>query len=230
MNHMKRIFLLIVLGGGLITQLSCLTSIHPLVTRDRVVTDNRIVGQWKYGEQQLQIDALPNSSYMRELTKIQGGEKNPQALKGEERADSIFYSKTYILSFRENNVDYYMVAALINIGKSIFLDLYPAAMYDSTNEIGRMYSFNPDYLPVFTMAKLEITGNDKLVIKFIDGNFVRNQINQGKVRIKYEKDNLFDTFLVTASSVELQQFLEKYGNDERLFNEENTIVLTRRGK
>jgi len=47
-------------------------------------------------------------------------------------------------------------------------------------------------------------------------------------RIKNETDELYGTFLITASTRELQQFLEKYGNDSRFFNKENSVTLNRK--
>ena len=48
------------------------------------------------------------------------------------------------------------------------------------------------------------------------------------MKIKHETDDLYDTFLITASTNELQQFIQKYGNDDRFFNKENSVTLIRK--
>jgi hypothetical protein len=50
-------------------------------------------------------------------------------------------------------------------------------------------------------------------------------LKKGTLAIKYEKDDLFETDLITASSMDLQRLLAKYGRDERLYDKENTITL-----
>ena len=39
---------------------------------------------------------------------------------------------------------------------------------------------------------------------------------------------LYDTFLITASTNELQQFILKYGKDDRFFSKENSVTLIRK--
>jgi len=50
-------------------------------------------------------------------------------------------------------------------------------------------------------------------------------LNNGTAAVRYEKDDLFATTLITASSDELRQFLTRYGNDERLYSSKNTVTL-----
>ena len=76
------------------------------------------------------------------------------------------------------------------------------------------------------MAKVVFNGNH-MEFRFLDSDFIRNQLINGRVGIKFEKDDLFRTSLITASSNDLQQFLRKYGNDERLYNKENTVTLNK---
>ncbi|MEJ0101250.1 MAG: hypothetical protein WDO19_01270 [Bacteroidota bacterium] len=81
-------------------------------------------------------------------------------------------------------------------------------------------------MPSHTIARISFH-NSIMEIKFLNGNFIKNQLEKGAMAVKYESDPLFNTALVTASPVELQQFIAKYGNDERLYSAENTITLTK---
>ena len=60
------------------------------------------------------------------------------------------------------------------------------------------------------------------------GDYIKEIVQTGKARISHEYDPLFGTFVISASSQQLEQFLEKYGDDERLYSEENTITLFRK--
>ena len=79
-----------------------------------------------------------------------------------------------------------------------------------------------------TIAKLEWKNNNSLIIHFLDGDYIKQIVLNGNARIKHEYDPLFGTFAITASSDELEQFVEKYGNNENLFKGGNTIILTRK--
>ena len=210
---------------------SCITSLQPLVTYDRVVTDNRVVGNWAHNNEDLKIEPLPQSKFAKEIEKLSTNQKGKiHTLTGDEKKDSIFYSKMYMVTFDRKGASYYMAAGLIKIGNNLFMDLFPAAMHDTKvkEDLSNPYSLNYDYQGGFTIAKVEMNNNQQITLKFIDGSFVKQQILAGSMRLKHEKDALFDTFMITASTNELRQFVEKYANDERVFSKDATIVLTRK--
>ena len=76
--------------------------------------------------------------------------------------------------------------------------------------------------------KVNINANAALDLSFVDGEFIREQVNAGKMKLKHESNELFGSFLITASTSELQAFLEKYGNDERVFSKKTSVHLTRK--
>jgi hypothetical protein len=65
-------------------------------------------------------------------------------------------------------------------------------------------------------------------LDFIDGGYLYDQIKAGRMKIKNETNEMYDSFLITASTTELQQFLQKYGSDDRFFNKENSVTLIRK--
>jgi hypothetical protein len=74
-----------------------------------------------------------------------------------------------------------------------------------------------------------MTNQHTLAIIPANSDFVREQIINKRVQVKHESDLLTGTLLITASSAELRQFIQKYGHDERLFSSKNSITLTRKG-
>ena len=80
------------------------------------------------------------------------------------------------------------------------------------------------YTTTHSIAKLIFRGSE-LELRILNGDFIKEQLSNGTAAVRYEKDDLFATTLITASSDELRQFLTKYGNDERLYSSKNTITL-----
>jgi len=137
--------------------------------------------------------------------------------------------ETYSISFERNGIEYDMKGALTRIQEDLFIEIAPSLITDPQRPEGSGYEYNFSYLPTFTIAKLVIKNNQSLDLQFLNGDYIKEQINDGNMRIKHEKDGLFGSFVVTASSSELGQFFEKYRSDDRLFSPKNSITLIRKG-
>jgi hypothetical protein len=227
---MKKLLIFILAGLSLASLSSCITSLQPITTYDRAIKDNRLIGNWLHENEDFTIEYFTQSNLAKELGKLPPAKREQlPSLTGDKTTDSIFHSKMYVVSFKRNEASYYMAAAIMKIGDGLFMDLYPLLMQDKKvkEDLSNPYSLNYDYQAGFTMAKVEI-GNQQLKLKFIDGSFVKTQILAGRMRLKHEKDPLFDTFMITASTADLRQFLEKYGDDERVFSKDATIALIRK--
>ena len=85
-----------------------------------------------------------------------------------------------------------------------------------------------DRLHTYTIARVQFTNTNIIKLDFINGSFLYDQIKDGRMKLKHESDDLYDTFVITASPNELQQFIQKYGNDDRFFNKENSVTLIRK--
>jgi hypothetical protein len=137
------------------------------------------------------------------------------------REDSIFYAKFYVISYRENNFEYVWLGGMTKINEYFYLDLTPEECIRDGKE---MYGgFNTS-----SIAKLSWENNNSMVLSFLNGDYIKEIISNGNARVRHEHDPLFGTFIITASSQELHQFLEKYGNDSRLLKGGNTVTLIRK--
>ncbi|HEY0680507.1 MAG TPA: hypothetical protein VGD17_19635 [Chitinophagaceae bacterium] len=223
---MKKIFLMLLSGIAMISMTSCVTSLERLVTPDKITTDPRITGNWLNDGEEFKIVPMQQSELVKDLTRFLG--KSTFMTTGDDEKDSIFLSKTYIVSYERNDVQYHMIAGLMKTGNNVFLDLFPVAMNDPKASESNPYGFNNDYLSGYTIAKLEMKSNSSLTLKFIDASFITENIKNGKMRVKHEMNELFGTFMITASSTDLQKFVQKYGNDERIFSKESSVTLTRK--
>ena len=205
---------------------SCLTSLHNLATYKNVVSDNRITGNWRHDDMTMKIETIPTSSFFKKLTsaKVNGEEKKSVY---DSKEDSLLYSISYIIDFTKNNYRYYMACCLTRIGDDLYADMQPLSAESvnksTTSDIDDLFS-GGSYTSTHSIAKL-IFRSGELELRILNDDFIKEQLSNGNAAVRYEKDDLFATTLITASSDELRQFLSKYGNDERLYSSKNTITL-----
>jgi hypothetical protein len=221
----KKLFLVASLGTMALLN-SCLTSLHNLVTYTTVVSDNRITGNWQHDDMTMKIEAVPTSSFLKNLTsaKVNGEEKKSVY---DSKEDSMLYSKSYIVDFTKNNYRYYMACCLTRIGDDLYADIEPltAGPVNKTgaNNIDDLFN-GGSYTTTHSIAKVIFAGSE-MQLRILNGDFIKERLNNGTAAVKYEKDDLFSTTVITSSSNELRQFLTRYGNDERLYSSKNTVTL-----
>ena len=201
----------------LLTLSSCLTIMQSLITPDNIITDKRIEGLWsKSDSKSILVQKLMDSKFKKMFTELKDDWKYTAR-------DSVFYTKLYVISFREENLGYTWLAGIVKIQGQYFLNLVPEdILNDNENEV------HVEGMATSSIAKLEWKNDNSLILYFLNGDYIKEIILSGKARIKHEYDPLFDTFVITASSGELEQFLERYGNNQSLFKGGNTIILTRK--
>jgi hypothetical protein len=228
---MKKIIICTMTLILLLLHSSCLTVLQPVVTIQNMITDKRVIGSWQLKNDVITIEKMDESYIYHELNKIKGGDLNDfrAPLHGKDKEDSVFYSKAYAVSFKKNGVDYYMSASLTRIDNNLYMDLLPVLINDPQQPDGTGYELNYDYLPTFTAARLEIKSNESISIQFLNGEYIKEQVKSNRLKISHEQNNLFGTFVITASSNELYKFLQKYGQDDRLYTGGNSVTLTKKG-
>ena len=125
-------------------------------------------------------------------------------------------------------MQYLLFGSMIKLNGRLFMNFTPVDMIstDSTSTITEINFDNR--LNSYTIARVQFGTVNTMKLDFIDGGYLHDQIKAGRMKIKNETDELYGTFLITASTRELQQFLEKYGNDSRFFNKENSVTLNRK--
>ena len=205
---------------------SCLTSLQRLVTYTTVATDNRITGNWQYEDLQVKIESIPGSRFFQDIMASIPPRDEKKSLY-DSKEDSMLYSKSYVADFSKNGYRYYMFCSLIRLGDDIFADIAPIDAKPLNNPTAKDVDdlFNGGtYISSHSIAKVVFQGN-QMEFRFLNSDFIRDQLNNGRVAIKYEQDELFQTSLITSSAKDLQQFLTKYGSDERLYSKENTVTL-----
>ncbi len=123
----------------------------------------------------------------------------------------------YILTHRERShsdtVTTRLCVHLTEIGGLRYMDFKPYP--PKSKELQGRFASN--YLFAHTFAQYRMDANG-LMIYPIDTEYVEKLIRQKRVRLKHERIG-DDEIVLTASTIELRAFLEKYGDDPALFSE-----------
>ena len=205
---------------------SCVTSLNRLVTYSTVSTDKRITGTWQLENFEIKIESIPVSAFYKDLLASTKTKEEKKSV-FDSMEDSILYSNSYVVDFVKNGYRYYMICSLVKLGNNLFANIEPVDA-KSISTPGEKETEDPlsegSYIASNTIAKVEFRENE-MEFQFINADYVQSQLNNGRLAIKYERDNLFATDLITASSADLQHFLTKYGNDQRLYIKENSVTL-----
>jgi len=200
---------------------SCITSLQPLVTKNTVVTDSRLTGTWNSDGQDYAIQKFFESDLYKKYREGSFGFSV--------KRDSILNSKSYIVRYTKNKIKYDLYGSMIQLNGEYFMNFYNADLNDDDSSSISERAICPTcLLQSYTIARIRFSNSNTIKLDFIDGDFLYKQINVGRMKLKHETDELYDTFLITASTYELQKFIQKYGNDDRFFDKENSVTLIRK--
>ena len=221
---------LLALSVLLVTASSCVTSLQPLVTYNTAIIDNRIEGAWGQDGQEYIVQKVFNSEFYTKRKKDleKSRKENNGQVSEKDKRDSALFSKSYIIKYSKDGIQYLLFGSMIKLNGRLFMNFTPADMTSTDTSDTEIEINLSNRLDSYTIARVQFTNNNALKLDFIDGDFLYKQIKAGHMKIKNETDDLYDTFLITASTSELKQFLEKYGADNRFFNKENSVTLNRK--
>lgn len=204
---------------------SCIPSLHPLWTQDKLVFENKLLGEWV--QKDSESDRISNWNFSG------GFDKEKNLVEG------------YDLIYKEGKTEAKFEIHLVRLGEHFFFDIFPDELEHLKFEnktlavplevkgFGSSTSEQPDIelnslyfqhmLPVHTFAKVEIEKDEVKIFRF-DMEWLDDLFRERKVRIKHEELN-DGQIVLTAPTEELQKFFEKYADDEKAFLE--PIILRR---
>lgn len=104
------------------------------------------------------------------------------------------------------------LAHVVSIGTNYFLDLYPLPEFTDA-------SFGENLFPVHTFMKMDIT-DGKLNLTLFDLEKLNKLFESNLIRLRHEKVD--GQVLITAQPKEIQKFLEKYADDESVYESVDT--------
>jgi hypothetical protein len=193
MNTKKTLFCLLALLMG-----GCLPvmSLHPLYTEDTTVFEEKLLGTWTPDS---------NEPGMWQFTPAQD---EPKAYK-------------LIIHDKDDNKGSF-TARLVKLDSRYFLDIFPDQFPCNLEDPNQTdWAYNSIFLiPTHTFLKVESIV-PKLRIKLTQDEPLRNLLDDNPDAIDYTTIN--DRTVLTSNTKQLQQFILKYADDERLFPHEMTL-------
>ena len=213
-----------------VTFMSCVTSIHPLFSSSNietdVITDDRIIGSWKDDDQEYMVQAFFKSDFFGNFAK--GQKDNSGKPTESEKRDSLLFSRSYMINYIKNGIKYELFGNMTRLNGQVFMNFMGINVQNADTNSKNDEIKLPNRIESFTIARLKVINTNTIKLDFINGDFLYKQINAGRMKIKHESDELYETFLITASTNELRSFIEKYANDDRFFDKENSVTLIRK--
>jgi hypothetical protein len=227
---MKKLFIVLIIS--LVVWQSCVTSLQPLATYNTAIVDDRLAGTWNSDGQDYEVQKFFDSDLFKyikkEMDKYKGNADKELSEKEMEDFAPMLYFKSYVIKYTKDKIEYVMFGSMVKLNGQFFINFGPIDINTDKNKEQAFEIPSTDRLATHTIARVQFTNSNTVKLDFIDGDFLYEQVKAGRMKINNERDDLYDTFLITASTDELQQFIQKYGNDDRFFKKENSVTLIRK--
>lgn len=193
-----------ILAFGLLVVLlnSCVYSLFPIYTDDTLVYFPDLIGRWKIegaSSDYVEFSNLPKEKgFFDNSSENEPGDPSKQ--------------KSYLVEIMDDGDKEVFVGHIAEIGKDFFLDLYPREQdFDET--------LASNMMPVHTFIKLNFR-NDQLDLTSFDLEKLNKLFESNLIRLRHE--NVDGTILITAQPKEIQKFLDRYSDDETVFDDTET--------
>jgi len=133
--------------------------------------------------------------------------------------ESINQLPYYILEYRDLTSDDAgtdkLIVNLTRIGGHLYMDFAPLP------DIKEATRFSVNNIAAHTFARIEFN-DGKMRIRSFDSEYIEELIRNKRVRLKHEV--IDESIVLTASTAELRAFIEKYGDKEELYYDEEYLI------
>jgi hypothetical protein len=192
-----------------------IVSLHPLFTKETITFEEKLLGTWAEDSNKPQV-----TWEFAHLEETAAG-RLPVELR-----DQI--AKCYRLNIADNEGRKGSFAVcLVKLQDRLFLDVLPDRFPSGEQDPEKMkLVYNAFFfMPLHSFVRVNSIG-DQLKIRLTDDDGFKKLLEAEPKAVKY--DTIDDRPMLTASTEELQAFLAKYADDERLFPSD--LTLTRKSK
>jgi hypothetical protein len=207
-----------ILGLCLILLTSCVVkSLHPFYTKETISFDQSFIGDW----QDSKTGNWKVVSFESEITK-----DNPfKKMKKEDLKIYKEYKNSYYILREYEDKEVIYIATPFKINNQKFLDFFPLDHQDGVDNLLQSHS-----IYTHSLVKYDVQKNGKIEIRWLAEDKVQPLFKQKKIKIKHETIGILnENYLLTASSKELQKFIEKYmaSNDAEKWETSTKFTLTK---
>ncbi|WP_339880446.1 hypothetical protein [uncultured Algoriphagus sp.] len=188
-----------ILAIGLLVVLlnSCVYSLFPIYTDDTLVYFPELLGRWEMDDE--------------DYIEFRNTSSGPSFFGSSESTD-LSKNKEYAIEIMEGGDLIKFKGHIAKIGDDLFLDLYPDDLYSAEG-------LGSNMIPVHTFAKLKFSGKQLYLTSF-DLEKLNKLFESNLIRLRHE--NVDGTILITAQPKEIQKFIDKYSEDESVFEDTET--------
>ncbi len=200
-------------------------SLHPLFTKENIVFDEKLLGTWVEDPNQPEKNLWEFARLEESATDSLLEDFGP----AKEMRDN--FEKLYRLNVTTKANDKIqkgaVVACLVKLEDRLFLDVFPDKFPSGEQDVEKLpLLYNAFFfVPVHMFVKVDLAGN-QLKLWMTDDEKIAKLFEAEPTAVKYE--TVDDRPILTSSTKELQAFVLKHADDERLFTP--PLTLTRKTK
>ncbi len=200
---------LAILLGGCVP----IISLQPLFTRDTLIFDEQLLGTW------VENPSDVRSAWVFTRLDSDGADTLPRALK--DSSDKVYHLS---LTDPEGRKGSFFVC-LVRLQNNVFMDVFPDVLPSGLDDPEEAELFYNAFFLVraHMFAKVNLSGN-RMSIWLTDDDKMKELLEGRPSPIAFE--SVEDRPVLTASTKDLQAFVSKYADDDRVFA--NEIILERR--
>lgn len=202
---------LAILLGGCVPVIS----LHPLYTQDSLIFDEHLLGTW------LENPSDTDSAWQFTPLDQADADTLPDALKND--AEKVYHLSLTDPEGRQGS----FFACLVKLDSHYFLDIFPDVLpsgHDDPQQAELFYNAF-FFVRAHTFLKVNLSGN-RLTLWVTDDEKMSALLDARPSPLAFE--SVDDRPILTASSKDLQGFISKYANDDRVFADE--IILERKAQ
>ncbi len=173
---------------------SCLVkSLHPFYTQKDVIFDKDLIGIW------MDTDSATWEFRQHSYQKSFLGK------------DTL--TNSYEVIYRDKDKDSSrLIATLFKLKKRYYLDFYPM---DDPNEDNGPASWH--WIPAHSLANFYSWGKDNVTFSWYGEDWLEDLFKQNRIKIAHEETD--KSYVLTASTEELQKFIRKYADEHDIMKD-----------
>ncbi|HAQ21618.1 MAG TPA: hypothetical protein DCR40_20670 [Prolixibacteraceae bacterium] len=205
-------------------------SLNPFYLEKDVTLAPEIEGNWSVHPIQSKKDSTEkNSSHweMSDTTSVWQIRQfiSEEKLKNKQGTDSVVFKPQnfYVVKLTGNNPDsaqYQFRLVLFRVKDFLYADFSPR----ETAAIQNSRMAKENYFTVHTLARITVR-NKQLIVSWLGNEYMKSMIEEKRVRIKYRWVEDAKRLLLTASSKELTDMIERYADQKRFIDWDDQLAM-----
>ena len=135
------------------------------------------------------------------------------------------YKNSYYIQRKFKGQESLFLVTPFIVNNQTFLDFYPLEYQDEIDDL-----LESHIIYTHSLVKYDVLKNGKIDVKWLDEDKINALFKEKKIKIKHKMvGTLNENYLLTASSKELEKFVEKYMNskDEDKWDTSTKYTLTK---